>query len=213
MVEIPKTVSKIAPSLALIGLELVPLGRFCLGSEIVRVLGISNNLVEPDFPDSMVFCLEHRVQESHSCPKAGQNSRKVVVCEVCSTSIEITGQVGHDEKEILMQHTKSGKCDPKLKKKATCGVKRCKEFLTYSNSSTCKICEMKVCLKHRFPGDHVCAVAKAKSVATVGINSVRTNDKFLMALAQRNAKDCGKSQSGRAARASPPSTPRSTKAY
>ncbi|CAM8968456.1 unnamed protein product [Rhodiola kirilowii] len=151
-----------------------------------------------------VFCLEHRVQESHSCPKAGQNSRKVVVCEVCSTSIEITGQVGHDEKEILMQHTKSGKCDPKLKKKATCGVKRCKEFLTYSNSSTCKICEMKVCLKHRFPGDHVCAVAKAKSVATVGINSVRTNDKFLMALAQRNAKDCGKSQSGRAARASPP---------
>ncbi|CAM8959235.1 unnamed protein product [Rhodiola kirilowii] len=161
-----------------------------------------------------VFCLEHRVQESHSCPKAGQNSRKVVVCEVCSTSIEITGQVGHDEKEILiMQHTKSGKCDPKLKKKATCGVKRCKEFLTYSNSSTCKICEMKVCLKHRFPGDHVCAVAKAKSVATVGINSVRTNDKFLMALAQRNAKDCGKSQSGRAARASPPSTPRSTRAY
>uniref|UniRef100_A0A7N0TN64 AN1-type domain-containing protein n=1 Tax=Kalanchoe fedtschenkoi TaxID=63787 RepID=A0A7N0TN64_KALFE len=160
-----------------------------------------------------VFCLEHRVQESHNCPKAGHDSRKVVVCDVCSTSIETTGRAGQDEKEILTQHARSGKCDPKLKKKPTCGVRRCKEILTFSNCSTCKTCQMKVCLKHRFPADHACQGVKAKPAAATAVgNASRVNDKFLMALAQRNCKDCGMSGSA-AARVSPPSTSRSTKAH
>jgi len=112
-----------------------------------------------------VFCLEHRSYKSHSCPKSDHNSRKVVVCEACSMSIETTGNVGQDKKAILQKHLKSGICDPTKKKKPTCPVKRCKEVLTFSNTSTCKTCHIKVCLKHRFPADHACSRGASASVA------------------------------------------------
>ncbi|KAG5081981.1 hypothetical protein JHK84_052019 [Glycine max] len=112
-----------------------------------------------------VFCLEHRSYKSHSCPKSDHNSRKVVVCEACSMSIETTGNVGQDKEAILQKHLKSGICDPTKKKKPTCPVKRCKEVLTFSNTSTCKTCHIKVCLKHRFPADHACSRGASASVA------------------------------------------------
>ncbi|KAM3363928.1 zinc finger AN1 domain-containing stress-associated protein 12 [Capsicum galapagoense] len=85
-----------------------------------------------------VFCVEHRSCKSHECPKADFNSRKVLVCEICSVSIETTGCKNEDDKAILQKHEKSGDCDPKKKKKPTCPVKRCKGILTFSNTSTCK---------------------------------------------------------------------------
>ncbi|KAJ7974508.1 Zinc finger AN1 domain stress-associated protein [Quillaja saponaria] len=88
-----------------------------------------------------VFCLEHRSYKSHDCPKSDHNSRKVVVCEICSMSIETTGHHGEDEKDLIERHDKSGDCDPKKKKKPTCPVRRCKEVLTFSNTSTCKTCQ------------------------------------------------------------------------
>ncbi|XP_022884072.1 zinc finger AN1 domain-containing stress-associated protein 12 [Olea europaea var. sylvestris] len=127
-----------------------------------------------------VFCLEHRSYKSHACPKSDVNSRKVVVCEICSASIETTGHDGEDEKNILERHGKSGDCDPKKKKKPACPVRRCKEVLTFSNTATCKICQIKVCLKHRFPADHACKP------------SLLDKNKFLVALAARNGKNCGK---------------------
>ncbi|KAL2523380.1 Zinc finger AN1 domain-containing stress-associated protein 12 [Forsythia ovata] len=129
---------------------------------------------------SKVFCLEHRSYKSHDCPKSDVNSRKVVVCEICSASIETTGHDGEDEKKILERHEKSRDCDPKKKKKPACPVRRCKEVLTFSNTATCKICQIKVCLKHRFPADHGCKP------------SMLDNNKFLVALAARNGKDCRK---------------------
>ncbi|KAK9271899.1 hypothetical protein L1049_002264 [Liquidambar formosana] len=153
-----------------------------------------------------VFCVEHRSYKSHECPKSDHNSRKVVVCEICSTSIETTGHGEGDEKVILERHARSGHCDPSKKKKPTCPVRRCREILTFSNTCTCKTCQLKVCLKHRFPADHAC---KQTSSATAAANG-SSNNKFLIALASRNAKDCGKS--GRRS-GSPPSTPQSVRAY
>ncbi len=75
--------------------------------------------------------MEHRSYRTHECPKSYHNRRKVVVCEICSTSIETTGRDGEDEKAILEKHEKSGICDPKKKKKPTCPVSRCKEILTF----------------------------------------------------------------------------------
>ncbi|RWV92790.1 hypothetical protein GW17_00044801, partial [Ensete ventricosum] len=101
-----------------------------------------------------VFCLEHRSYAAHGCPKADQNSRFVVVCEACSVSIE--KRAGEEEAAALERHEKSGSCDPSKKQKPRCPVKRCKEVLTFSNNSTCKVCNQSVCLKHRFPSDHFC---------------------------------------------------------
>ncbi|MED6110171.1 hypothetical protein PIB30_040506 [Stylosanthes scabra] len=161
-----------------------------------------------------VFCLEHRTYKSHSCPNSDHNSRKVIICEICSMSIEITGHVGQDEEAILKKHQNSGTCDPKNKKKPVCPVKRCKEVLTFSNSSTCKTCHVKVCLKHRFPADHACgrAVSAPVSVSpsTPASASGWWNNKFLAAFALRNGQDCAKS--GGSSSASTPSNP-SVKAY
>ncbi|KAI8541539.1 hypothetical protein RHMOL_Rhmol08G0069400 [Rhododendron molle] len=153
-----------------------------------------------------VFCLDHRSYESHNCPKSDHKNRKVLVCETCSTSIETTGHDKHDEKALLDRHEKSGDCDPKKKKKPTCAVMRCREVLSFSNTSVCKSCQIKVCLKHRFPADHSC---KPNSSSVTGSAS---DSKFLIALAKRNVKgggnDCAKEgRGGTGAVASPPSTP------
>uniref|UniRef100_A0A5B7BP83 Putative Zinc finger family protein n=1 Tax=Davidia involucrata TaxID=16924 RepID=A0A5B7BP83_DAVIN len=148
------------------------------------------------------FCLDHRSYKSHECPKSDHGSRKVLVCEICSMSIEITGQDGEDEKAILEKHEKSVDCDPnKKKKKPICPVRRCRERLTFSNTSTCKTCQLNVCLKHRFPADHACK--QNLSTPSVRVNRESNNDKFLIALASRNGNDCAKK--GRAS-ASPPTT-------
>lgn len=128
-----------------------------------------------------MFCLDHRLHKSHNCPKSDAGSRIVTVCEICSTAIETTGIAGEDVKKILERHEKSGDCDPKKKKKATCPVRRCKEVLTFSNTAACKSCGIKICLKHRFPADHSCE--KLKPAAS--------NNKFLVALGARSGKDCG----------------------
>jgi hypothetical protein len=155
--------------------------------------------------------VEHRSYKSHECPKPDHNSRKVIVCEECSMSMEITGNMGENEEVILKKHRSSGKCDPSKKKKPTCPVKRCKEILTFSNTSVCKTCHIKVCLKHRFAADHACSRGNSSSSSTTAVANARTNNRFLAALASRNGQDCAK-KSGSRSTTSPPSNP-SVKAY
>ncbi|XP_021905402.1 zinc finger AN1 domain-containing stress-associated protein 12 [Carica papaya] len=135
-----------------------------------------------------VFCLEHRSYKSHECPKSEHNSRRVVICGICSTSLETTGFDEDSARLMVERHKKSMDCDPSKKKKVVCPVRRCKEVLTFSNTSTCKVCHLKVCLKHRFPAEHSCNQALK---ATVMAGNGRWNDKFLVALGLRNGKDCG----------------------
>lgn len=141
-----------------------------------------------------VFCSEHRSFKSHECPNSDHKSRKVIICELCSVAIETTGESGEGEKMMLEKHKKSRDCDPRKQKKDICPVKRCKEKLTFSNTATCKTCNLKVCLKHRFPADHSCntdsILRKNANDAVVGKG--RWNDKFLVALAARNGKECTK---------------------
>ncbi|CAH9092403.1 unnamed protein product [Cuscuta epithymum] len=160
-----------------------------------------------------VFCSEHRSYKSHDCPKSDHNNRKVVICETCSMSMETTGCDGEDEKAVLLRHEKSGHCDPKKKKKPTCPVRRCKDVLTFSNTSYCKTCRIRVCLKHRFPADHGCNAGAASSIS-VGSRLIKdlggVGNKFMIAFAARNGKDCGKD--GQASKSSQSSTPSSVKA-
>ncbi|KAK9067263.1 hypothetical protein SSX86_014589 [Deinandra increscens subsp. villosa] len=159
-----------------------------------------------------VFCVEHRSYKSHECPNSDHNSRKVLVCETCSMSIEIprNSKGGEDEIALMFdQHERSGDCDPKKKKKPTCGVRRCKEILTFSNTSSCKSCEIKFCLKHRFQSDHGCKSNRVPAVAAAGRGGGGVRP-FLVALAARNGQDCTKKTNGSAS-ASKPST--SVKAY
>ncbi|KAG1327026.1 zinc finger AN1 domain-containing stress-associated protein 12 [Cocos nucifera] len=62
-----------------------------------------------------VFCLEHRTYKAHGCPKAEHNSRMVVVCRVCSMSIE--KKAGEEDSTILERHERSGDCDARKKHK------------------------------------------------------------------------------------------------
>lgn len=126
-----------------------------------------------------VFCLEHRTYKSHNCPKAEQKSRTVVLCSLCSMSMERVGVM--EEEMILKQHARSGDCKPSNRKKPKCPVKRCKQVLTFSNTTTCKICSQKMCLSHRFPSDHACNKPAETSLGS----------KFLLALDKRSAKECG----------------------
>ncbi|KAJ9562372.1 hypothetical protein OSB04_007532 [Centaurea solstitialis] len=156
-----------------------------------------------------VFCVEHRSYKSHECSNSDHNSRKVLVCETCSSSIEIprNSKGGEDEmNSILTKHQKSGDCDPKKKKKPTCGVKRCKEILTFSNTSSCRSCQIKFCLKHRFQSDHTC-----KSNHPVTAAAANRAQPFLVALASRNNGDCTKKSNNGAL--SGPKASTSVKAY
>lgn len=153
-----------------------------------------------------MFCVEHRSYKSHECSKSDINSRKVVVCEECSMSMEITGNMGENEDRILKKHQSSGKCDPNKKKKPICPVKRCKEVLTFSNTSTCKTCLTKVCLKHRFSADHACSTGDSTSSSATIVGNGRWNNRFLASLASRNGQDCAK-KPGTRSTTSPPSTP------
>ncbi|KAK7815946.1 zinc finger AN1 domain-containing stress-associated protein 12 [Quercus suber] len=109
---------------------------------------------------------------------------------------------------MLEKHEKSDNCDPKKKKKPTYPVRWCKEILPFSNTSTCKTFQLKVCLTHRFLADHRCRKVAA---ATVVEGKGRWNDRFLAAMASRNGRDCG-SMSGHGS-ASTPITSSSVKAY
>ncbi|OWM71585.1 zinc finger AN1 domain-containing stress-associated protein 12 [Punica granatum] len=150
------------------------------------------------------FCLEHRSYMDHECPKPDRTSRKVIVCETCSASNETTGQDEEDERVMMEKHVKSGSCDPSKKEKLKCPIKRCREVLTYSNTSTCKTCQVKVCLKHRFPADHNCQRRPTAASSSSG-SAGQWNEKFLAALGLRNGKDCSKDSRGSAASPRAPS--------
>ncbi|CAL5088480.1 unnamed protein product [Urochloa decumbens] len=113
-----------------------------------------------------VFCVAHRTYRDHGCAKAADQGRTVVVCPDCGDAIERTAAPGQQsEREILDAHVRSRRCDPARKRKPACPARRCKEPLTFSNSTECKSCGRKVCLKHRFPADHGCAGAAGSAAA------------------------------------------------
>ncbi|KAL6013664.1 hypothetical protein ACLOJK_004162 [Asimina triloba] len=141
-----------------------------------------------------VYCVEHRSYESHDCPKADEQRRRVLVCSLCSMSI---ANKDGEEEMIMAQHQQSGDCNPSNKKKPKCPVRRCKQVLTFSNTTTCKTCDQKVCLKHRFPSDHDCNNNNMSAIANASTSSA--------ALAARSSKKCGQEKH------MPPSSP--VKAY
>ncbi|KAG3090637.1 hypothetical protein PI124_g17856 [Phytophthora idaei] len=114
---------------------------------------------------SGVFCLEHRTYDSHECPKAGSNDRRVVQCPVCKQMIRWTAEqdvnavweehvrVGHCTREKFKQQQKKQQKKPKKKR---CAAQNCREVLLTSNQFHCNKCAQDVCLKHRFEADHDC---------------------------------------------------------
>ncbi|CAL5081173.1 unnamed protein product [Urochloa decumbens] len=108
------------------------------------------------------FYAAHRTYLDHGCAKAADQGRTVVVCPDCGDAIERTAAPApgqQSEREILDEHVRSRRCDPARKRRPACPVPRCKEELTCCNTTRCKGCGLKVCLRHRFPADHNCATA------------------------------------------------------
>ncbi|GJN34301.1 hypothetical protein PR202_gb22950 [Eleusine coracana subsp. coracana] len=103
------------------------------------------------------FCTDHRTYKDHGCAKAADQGRTVVICEACGVAVERTP--GQDDRAVLDAHARSRSCDPAKKRKPRCPARRCKETLTFCNTSQCKGCGQKLCLRHRFPADHDCAAA------------------------------------------------------
>lgn len=111
-----------------------------------------------------VFCAEHRTYRDHGCARAADQGRTVVVCEACGDAIE--RKAGETDGDILEAHARSRRCDPARKRKPRCPVRRCNQTLTFSNTSDCKGCGQKVCLKHRFPAAHECTGVSPAGAAT-----------------------------------------------
>ncbi|KAF1787911.1 Zinc finger, C2H2 [Phytophthora cactorum] len=114
---------------------------------------------------SGVFCLEHRTYDSHECPKAGSNDRRVVQCPVCKQMIRWTAE--QDVNAVWEEHVRVGQCtrekfkqqqikQQKKPKKKRCAAQNCREVLLTSNQFHCNKCAQDVCLKHRFEADHDC---------------------------------------------------------
>ncbi|PKA47873.1 Zinc finger AN1 domain-containing stress-associated protein 12 [Apostasia shenzhenica] len=110
-----------------------------------------------------IFCLEHRTYRAHGCPSADRGSRTVAVCQICSATVE--KEEGEDDESAVSRHERSGGCDASRKRKLRCPVPRCKEVLTFSNCTSCKVCGLKVCLKHRFSSDHACRMTRRPPAA------------------------------------------------
>nr|XP_034576046.1 zinc finger AN1 domain-containing stress-associated protein 17-like [Setaria viridis] len=108
------------------------------------------------------FCAAHRTYRDHGCAKAADPGRTVVVCPDCGDSIERAAP-GQADREILDAHARSRRCDPARRRRPPpqCPAPRCREALTFTNTTQCKGCCLKVCLKHRFPADHDCDGAAA----------------------------------------------------
>ncbi|GER43860.1 zinc finger (AN1-like) family protein [Striga asiatica] len=88
---------------------------------------------------------------------------------------------GEDEKKVLERQEKSSQCDARKKKKPTCPISRCRRVLTFSNTTTCENCCVKICLSRRFLTDHSCEWLRPASVV-VTLN----NTKFMVALGLRS---------------------------
>ena len=100
------------------------------------------------------FCVDHRLQKQHSCPKILLGNQ-VFTCPICFNGVEIIQN--QDWNDIFESHVATGQCIPKLNQK--CPVRSCKTVLTHINSLVCNTCKMKTCLKHRYPDSHNCSMA------------------------------------------------------
>ncbi|ERN07379.1 hypothetical protein AMTRI_Chr12g274900 [Amborella trichopoda] len=107
------------------------------------------------------FCAEHRSYESHDCSKAHPKNRVVILCDLCSASMETA-----EDLEKHQENSRECEENRKQKQKKRCSVGGCREILTFSNTIACKSCGMKTCLKHRFPRDHACGACAVAAAAT-----------------------------------------------
>lgn len=111
---------------------------------------------------SKVFCLQHRSYRTHECPVAGSRDTHAIECPICAGSIRVTGT--EDVNVAFERHSKS-LCNPARRKqrkhKKRCGAAHCHKKLTLTNTVTCDVCRIEVCLTHRYPDAHSCVGAAA----------------------------------------------------
>mmetsp|Transcript_7354 Transcript_7354/g.18084 ORF Transcript_7354/g.18084 Transcript_7354/m.18084 type:complete len:154 (-) Transcript_7354:332-793(-) len=112
------------------------------------------------------FCLDHRTYAAHNCEKGANADCRVVVCPVCKKGVKI---VPGEELRVTFGRHESTECAGKVVKAPTCPAPGCKQKLGPANKYTCKICNVDVCLQHRYEDAHDCkAAAKAPAAAPAG---------------------------------------------
>ncbi|KAH7373426.1 hypothetical protein KP509_17G055100 [Ceratopteris richardii] len=136
------------------------------------------------------FCLEHRSYSAHNCTKEGLKDSRVIICPICASSVRT---VFGENIDLTLEKHMQVNCDPnnydRIMKKPKCPVKRCREVMTTTNTYMCKTCKLKVCLKHRFPADHLCM----SGVKTREASLETLSQNFMKILSQRRGTECASS--------------------
>eukprot|EP00392_Amoebophrya_sp_AT5.2_P018455 g18995.t1 len=98
----------------------------------------------------LVFCLDHRREADHDCQGTRNASRQVLVCPICSQSMEQLP--GEDPNAAFARHAASGRCKREAAGREKCVA--CKRKLDAVNRFVCPLCNSLVCTAHRYMSDH-----------------------------------------------------------
>ncbi|KAL1594344.1 hypothetical protein SLS60_010104 [Paraconiothyrium brasiliense] len=127
------------------------------------------------------YCLDHRSEHAHKCPKEGDWARRKAGRDGTITLSSVNG------KPSLYSHDQQ------------CYEKSCKTLINTSRmpANQCSTCNRSYCLPHRFPEDHDCKNVKPAGARVGALQQQR--DRGLSALAklkvwaeEKRAKDAAK---------------------
>lgn len=103
------------------------------------------------------LCLIHRTYIAHNCVKAAGKDFTSVDCPICNKGFKLSR--ADDPNEAWESHYANDctqRSGPAKAKPVTCPVALCRTILGPSNTFVCTKCQLKVCLTHRIPEEHLC---------------------------------------------------------
>ncbi|KAJ2708062.1 zinc finger, AN1-type domain [Coemansia sp. IMI 203386] len=105
----------------------------------------------------LTFCSDHWEVDKHSCSNKHKLVDRIVpTCPICEQPVPLRPKDSADQ--AVSRHIESGGCLAKAKSKVPlkpkCAYKGCTDKSMVR--TTCKICTLPYCLKHRFESDHEC---------------------------------------------------------
>ena len=124
-----------------------------------------------------IFCTNHRSFTDHNCSRVMDLDIISIECPKCNKSLKMYRK--DNEGLILKKHDET--CTIKCEKiEKVCDRIGCKTKLIFSNTYTCKKCNLDVCISHRFEEEHFCEslLKKENNLSQLGINLLTKNLKL-----------------------------------
>lgn len=117
---------------------------------------------------NLIFCLDHRTPDSHSCSHASQG-RQSFSCPVCNKAVLLSPS--EDPNITWERHNSSSECARQKSQK--CPVKGCRTKMNMMNSCRCEPCRGTYCFTHRYTDSHDCVQERRKRLADRVMRCVR----------------------------------------